>query len=241
MSVLPTIDLPTYTVKLPVSEQTIKFRPYMVKEQKILAMAKESGDRNTLIDALFQVIENCVIGEKFVRDLPITDIEFLFYNLRARSESETLELKYKCENLVNDIRCGNVMHHDLNLLKDLELTNMDISPIIEIGENVGIKLKHQKFEYDTLEEGVIPTPTELFEIISKNVDFIFDKNNSFKAEDLPLKDMVEWIGNVPPEQYLKIEHFFLNEPKIIKRLEIKCSKCGMDHDILVEDIFDFFI
>lgn len=242
MSVLPTIDLPTYTVKLPVSEQNIKFRPYMVKEQKILAMAKESGDRNTLIDAIFQIFENCVVGENSsLQELSITDVESLFYNLRARSESETVDLQYKCKNLVDEISCGNTMNYKLNILTDLELSNKGISPIIEIGENIGIKLKFQKFEYNLPKKGVILSPIELFTTIAKNVDFIFDKTNSYNAKDIPLNEIVDWIGKLSLENYRKIEHFFLNEPKLSKKIEMKCSKCGMEHKITVEDAFDFFI
>lgn len=241
MSVLPTIDLPTYTLKLPVCGETVKFRPYLVKEQKLLTMAKESENKNSLVDAIFQILENCVVSAIVVRDLPITDIEFLFYNIRARSESEVVDLRYRCENPVDGSQCGNIMEHELNLLTGLDIVDNDISPIIEVGEHVGIKLKHQKFEYDVLDDGKVPTPSELFNIIAKNVECIYNKDSSFNASDVPLSEIVDWIGNLPTEKYAKIEHFFLNEPKIVKHLEIKCTKCGMLHNITVEDIFDFFI
>ena len=209
-------------------------------------MAKESDNNNSLVDAIFQVLENCVVSPLVVRDLPITDVEFLFYNLRARSESEIVELRYKCENQVvvegtDSLKeCGNIMQHQLNLLTDLEITNSGISSTIELEENIGIKLKHQKFDY-ALDDNKQITPTELFELIAKNVEYIYNKESSFRAEDVPLSDIVDWIGKLSPENYEKIEYFFMNEPKIVKQLQLKCNKCGTLHNIEVEDIFDFFI
>jgi hypothetical protein len=237
---LPTIDVPTFSVELPISKKNIQFRPYLVKEQKILTMAKESGEKNSVINAILQIINNCIITDINIQEeLPITDVEYLFYQLRARSESELVNLKYRCENKIEDTICGNTMDHTLNLLTDLEILDNGVSPIIEITENVGIKLKHQRFELDGLED-TLPTPKELFEIIANNVDFIYDENSSYNAKDIPQQKIVEWIGNLPTEKYEKIEQFFLNEPKIIKKLNITCNKCGMNHNILVEDIFDFF-
>jgi hypothetical protein len=241
MSLLPKIDMPTYTVKLPISELTVKYRPYNVKEQKILAMAKESGDNNSLVDAIIQIAQNCCVDNTTdVADLPLNDVEFLFYQLRARSESEILELKYRCENLVEDKKCNNIMEYELNLLTELEVTKPDVSPIIEVTDKIGLKLRHQRFEKDIIGDK-LPTPQEVLEIIAKNVEFIYDENSAYSGKDVPLQNIVDWIGELPPEKYVKIEEFFANEPKIIKKLDIKCTKCGFDHSIEVRDIFDFFI
>ena len=109
MSLLPTIDTPTYTITLPVSKQEIKFRPYVVKEQKVLLMAIESKDPEAIIEAIKQIVDNCVLTKINARLLPAVDIEFIFYNLRARSQSETVDLKYKCNNIVKGESCGGIM------------------------------------------------------------------------------------------------------------------------------------
>lgn len=243
-SMLPKIQVTTYTVTLPISEKTVKYRPYTVKEQKILAMAKESEDNNTLIDAILQVMQNCILDSTDARELPLTDVEYLFYMLRARSESESIDLKYKCENIIEKEDatkvCNHIMDYRLNLLTELEIQKNEISDIIEVTDKVGIKLRHQRFERDTIGD-TIPTPTEMLEIIAKNVEYIYDETSSYSPKDVPMQNIIEWIGELPPEKYKKIEEFFDNEPKIIKKLDIKCTKCGFDHSIIVEDIFDFFI
>ena len=240
MSFLPKIDLPTYNIVLPISNTKVNFRPYLVKEQKILSMAKESGDKNAVIDAILQILSNCTTNNVDVSELPITDTEYYFYNLRARSESETVKLRYKCENTVESGICGNIMEHDLNLLTDLELFIPEVPDTIEISDTIGIKLKHQKFEKDEI-QGRIPSPEEIFQIVAKNVDFIYDENSQYNAKDIPVQHIMQWISELPAEKYKNIEKFFLNEPKIIKKLDIVCNKCGMRHNIVVEDIFDFFI
>jgi hypothetical protein len=241
MSILPTIDVPTYNVKLPVSKQEITFRPYTVKENKLLMMATEAGDKESLVNAVTQIVSNCVLSKINTKELPITDVEFIFYQLRARSESEIVNLRYRCENIIDDNKvCGNYMEHRLNLLTDLEVSD-GLSDTIELTDTIGIKLKHQKFEVDKLDNIEIPTPEQLFEAVVENIDFIFDKNSSYQVSDLPKSHVVEFLSQLSTKQYAKIEDFFLNEPKIQKNIQITCKKCGMVHDIKVEDIFDFFI
>lgn len=240
MSLLPKIEAPLYTTKLPISELTIKFRPYNVKEQKLLAMAKESSDTDSLVDTILQIEQNCCLSDVDISELPLTDVEYFLYQLRARSDSELLELKYKCENTVEEgKKCNNIMHYDLNLITELEVVKPDVSPIIQIDDKVGIKLRYSRFEKDNVD--VDPSPEKILEIIAKNVEFIYDENSAYSAKDVSVQEIVNWVGELPPEKYVKIEEFFANEPKIIKKLDIKCNKCGYDHHVEVKDIFDFFI
>jgi hypothetical protein len=237
---LPKIDLPTYSIELPISKQQIKFRPYTVKEQKLLMMAVESSSEETLVDTILQVVSNCVVTDINAKELPLTDVEFIFYQLRARSESEIVQLKYKCEKKIDGTSCGNVLRHELNLITDLEISE-GLDPTIQITDSIGIQLKHQRFEVDTLKNVKLPTPEQVFEVVANNVDFIFDKESTYPVSDLPVKHVVEFLSQLSTTQYEKIEKFFLNEPKIYKSLQITCNKCGTVHDIKVEDIFDFFI
>lgn len=239
-SLLPKIDTPIFTTTLPITKQSIQYRPYTVKEQKILLMATESNENNSLIDAILQIVNNCTLSNIDVFSLPITDIEFLFYQLRARSQSEVVELKYKCENKKGNTVCNNIMKHDLNLLNDLEITE-GLPTTIQLTDSIGIKLKHQKFEKNKINDSGIINPLELFEIIAKNVDFIFDKESMYSSNDIPLDKIVEFLETLSTDQYKKIEDFYINAPKITKKLNLTCSKCSFDHKIEVENIFDFFI
>lgn len=240
MSMLPKIDTPIFTTDLPITKQSIKYRAYTVKEQKILLMAVESEDKNSLIDAILQIVNNCVLSNIDIFKLPIVDIEFLFYQLRARSQSEIVELKYRCENKIDSVVCNNIMKHNLNLLTDLEVTE-GVSDIIQLTDTIGIKLKHQKFEKNNINSSAVLNPLQLFELIAKHVDFIFDKNSMYSSNDIPLEKIVEFLESLSTEQYKKIEDFFIKEPVIKKTIELTCSRCKFEHKIEVENIFDFFI
>ena len=238
MSILPVIDVPTYNVMLPVSKQEVKFRPYVVKEQKILLMAVESKEHRALIEAIAQIVGNCVLSKINTSELPVTDVEFLFYNIRARSQSETVDLQYKCHNVFEDDICGGRMYHKLNLLTDLEITEA-LPTTIQITDNIGVKLKHQKFEIRSIVGEF--TPEQEFAIVAENIDFIYDEKSSYSSKDVPMSELISWLENLTMAQYFKIGEFYANEPRIHKNITLNCKKCGAEHKLEVEDIFDFFI
>ncbi len=239
MSILPTIDTPIYNAMLPVSKQEVKFRPYVIKEQKILLMAVESKEQRTMIDAIAQIVSNCVLSKIDTRNLPVTDVEFLFYNIRARSQSETVDLQYKCHNIFEDDVCGGRMYHKLNLLTDLEISEA-LPTTIQITDKIGVKLNHQKFEVTSI-IGDKLTPEQEFAIVAENIDFIYDEKSSYSSKDVPMVELISWLENLTMEQYFKIGEFYANEPRIYKKITLNCKKCGAEHKLEVEDIFDFFI
>jgi hypothetical protein len=117
---LPKIDTPIYDLTLPLSKKKIRFRPFLVKEEKILLMAIESEDENSMLLAIEQIVNNCCLNKDFdVESLPLSDLEFLFLNLRARSVGEVVELQYKCNNRPDkdsEEECGHLVKFELNLL-----------------------------------------------------------------------------------------------------------------------------
>ena len=129
---LPRIDTPIYDLELPLSKKKIRFRPFLVKEQKNLLMALESDDRESIENNIKQVLQNCTITEKVdIEKLPVVDVEYYFLQLRARSVGETVENKYRCDNMVDDKSCGNIMETSLNLL-DIKIEDVqDDNDVIE--------------------------------------------------------------------------------------------------------------
>lgn len=241
MSLLPKNDFPTYSLILPVSKQEIKFRPYVVKEQKLLLMAKEAGDRKTIIETISQIVSNCVLSNIDTTQLPLTDVEFIFYNLRARSESESIILRYRCENILeNGDICGGTINKKFNLLTDIEVTE-PLEQLVKINDSISIKMKHQKFEYSDFDEKENPTPEELLYEISKQIEFIAAGDSVFSPDDVSKEEIIDWLGDLTVDQYAKIEEFVLNEPKIHKNIEMTCKKCGTVHDVDVGDLYDFFM
>ena len=143
---LPKIDAPVYEIVLPLSKKTIKYRPFLVKEQRNLLMAMESNDYSTIEQNIKQVLQNCTQtpGINF-DDLPVIDIEYYFLQLRARSVGEIAENKYICNNEVDGVECGATMEASINLL-EIKVDDIDESrDVIKLNDRFTIKMTYPKF------------------------------------------------------------------------------------------------
>lgn len=238
---LPRIDTPIYELTLPLSQKRIKFRPFLVKEQKNLMMAIEADDKETIERNVKQVLHNCTLTENVdIEKIPAIDVEYYLLQLRARSVGEIIESKYICNNVVNDEKCGNKMNVTLNLI-DVEVTkDPNYSDIIEIGNNLTMKMKYP--EFSTIEKIKEKTSSVdiAFEIIADSIEYIFDGTQYYYAVESTPKELKEFVEQLNAEQFSKIEKFFEHLPKLNKKVEIKCNKCGYDHSIEVEGLQNFF-
>ena len=237
---LPKIDVPTYNLELPVSKKKIKFRPFLVKEQKNLLMAMEGNDSETIHNAVRDVINNCTLSDINIDELPIIDVEYYFLQLRGKSVGEIADLRYRCNNLVEDKECGNTMETQFNVLEVKVETEPDVSDTIQLTNTVSIKLNYPI--YSTVEKiNKMDNPTDMaFEMILNSIDYVFDGEQYYYAKETPRKELVEFIDSLNQDQFGKIEEFFEKLPKMRKTLDIKCSKCGFEHHIVAEGLEDFF-
>jgi hypothetical protein len=239
---LPKIDAPTYEITLPVSKKQLKFRPFLVKEQKILLMAMETGEKEIIENNIKQILQNCAISDFDVDATPIVDIEYYFLNLRARSVGEIVETKYKCENVVNSEVCGNVMDTKFNLLDiELEIQNELAEDTIVLSGDVGIKMKYPDFAVvEKLQQSDSVTDSA-FEFIIECIDYIYDSDNVYYAHETPQEEIQVFLESLTKEQFEKIETFVDRLPKLSKKIEATCKKCGFHHTINVEGLEDFFV
>lgn len=238
---LPKIDTPIYEITLPLSQKHIRYRPFLVKEQKNLLMAIEADDKETIERNIKQILRNCTLTPDVeIEKLPVVDIEYYFLNLRAKSVGEIVENTYICNNEVNGNVCGNKMEVQINLM-DIQVERPDeVSNIIQLTNAISIKLNYPEFatvEKLSQEENSVAAA---FRVIAESVDYIFDGNQYYYAAETPQSELTEFIESLNQEQFSKIEKFFENLPKIRKFVEIKCSKCGYDHSISVEGLENFF-
>jgi hypothetical protein len=238
---LPKIDAPVYEIDLPLSKKHIRFRPFLVKEQRNLMMAMESDDKETIEKNIRQVLHNCTLTEKIdIDSLPLIDIEFYFIQLRARSVGEVVENKYRCNNLVDNKECGNLMETKLNLL-EIQINKKDgIDDIVQLTDRIQIKLKYP--EFSILERATkFENATDMaFNMIVESIEYIYDGEQYFYARESDPAELTEFLESLNQEQFNKIEDFFNNLPKLNKVLEIDCSKCGFHHRIEVEGLENFF-
>ena len=237
---LPKLEAPVYELTLPVSKRKIKFRPFLVKEQKILMMALESGDSETNERNIKQILQNCVITELDVDDLSLVDVEFYLLNLRARSIGEIVESKYKCENKVGDKECGNFMDVSFNLL-ELDVKNLDNDGgLIKITDEVSIKMKYPEYSLLTKMQNTESASDIVFELIASCVDYILEGENFYYGHETPKEEIIEFLETLNTQQFNMVEEFFDTLPVIEKFVKVKCNKCGFDHEIEIRGLDNFF-
>lgn len=238
---LPKIDIPTYEIELPISKKKIKYRPFLVKEQRNLLMAIESNETSTIQQNIKDILYNCTLTEGIdIEKLPILDIEYYFINLRAKSVGEVVESSYRCNNEVEGATCGNIMKTNVNLL-DIkpDLSNL-VETEIQLTPQLIIKMKYPEFGNvkESLDMDNLADIT--FNMIANSVEYIYDGEQFYYANETEPGEMMEFIESLNQEQFNKVENFFNNLPRMTKNIQIKCGKCGFDHTIEVEGLENFF-
>jgi hypothetical protein len=238
---LPKLDAPVYELELPLCKKQLRFRPFLVKEQRNLMMAMESEDKETIENNIKQVLHNCTLTENIdINKLPILDVEYYFIHLRARSVGEIVDNKYRCENVSGDTTCNNLMDVKVNLL-DIKIDrDENIKDEIQINSQISIKLKYP--EFSIMEKATkFESSTDLaFQMIIDSIEYIYDGQQFHYAKESTTAELIEFVESLSHDQFAKIEEFFDNLPKLNKKIEIKCGKCNFDHTIEVEGLESFF-
>lgn len=237
---LPKIDVPIYELELPLSKKVVKFRPFLVKEQKNLLMALEADDVNTIERNIKQVLINCTISEDIdIGQLPIVDVEYYFLNLRARSVGEVVELKYRCNNDIDGKECGNIMETSLNIL-DLKVDLPESNDEIQITDSIVVKLKYPQFESIKNNSNSEDLNDLALGMIIDSIEYIYDGEQFYYAGEVDRSELIEFVEQLNQSQFNKLEKFFEKLPTIEKTIQLKCSKCGFEHTITVEGLESFF-
>ena len=239
---LPKIDVPTYEIELPVSKKKLRYRPFLVKEQRNLLMAMESSEASTIQQSVRDILYNCTLTEGIdIEKLPIIDVEYYFINLRAKSVGEVIESRYRCNNEVDEVECGNIMEKEINLLEIKVQSNDEVSPEIQLDSKLSIKLKYPEFSVikDSLRYDNINEVT--FNMIANSIEYIYDGEQFYYGHEAQPNEMLEFVEGMNQEQFAKVENFFNNLPKLKETLDITCSKCGFQHKIDVEGLESFFV
>ncbi len=249
---LPKNDFITYTLQLPVSKKEIRFRPFLVKEQRNLMVAMESDDDETIERNIKQVLTNCTLTDIDIDKLPMADVEFYFINLRARSVNEIVENLYQCKNQNlpeeklkatdsegNKI-CGGIMKVEFNLLEVKVDINENIKDIIKLTDTLSMKLRSPDFAVVQRASKYTNDTDKAFDMIVDCIEYIAEGEEIHYAKEHTPKELMEFIETLNQNQFEKVEEFFMNLPKVSKKLTMQCGKCGLDHAIEVEGLENFF-
>lgn len=248
---LPKIDLPIHELKLVSLPTPVRFRPFLVKEEKLLLMALQSQEEDAIYKTIKQIIRNCLVDDTDIDKLPIFDIEYLFLNLRAHSVGEKVETFFLCRNVIGmekneegievEVECKHMMPISVNLT-DIKPPIADLSPKIPITDKIGIVLRFPTLKtFRTITDSVSAEGSEkMFEMIYECTDYVYDDKGMYYANESPKEEFFEFLESLTQEQYDRIARFFEDLPKMYYDLEHDCQKCGYHHNIHMEGLTDFF-
>ncbi len=247
---LPKVDVPIYELKLVSCKEPIKFRPFLVKEQKLLLMAQEAiqseekQDNSTTLNAVKQIINNCVLSEIKVDELPMFDIEYLFLNLRARSMGENIKLSFRCVNEVENEnkeknKCNNIVEVEMNILNVHPKILQEHSNKIVINDNLGMLMKYPNL--NILSKVDMQQQESVLTLILSCIDAIYDDETIYYAKDAQKKELEDFIDSLPTKVIEDIKVFFDTMPKIKEDVDFSCNKCGYKELIPIEGLDSFFV
>ena len=236
---LPTITTAQYELKLPSTGKTIKYRPFLVKEEKILILSLESEDQKQITNAVKQVLKACVLtkGVK-IEQLPSFDIEYLFLNIRGKSVGESIELLVTCGDDGKTEVPVNVNIDDIEVRKDPNHT-----PDIEIDEDYKVRMKYpsmSQFIETNFNQDDEDAVEKSFEIISSCVDSVYNDEDVWAASDCTKKEVNDWVQSLTSAQFAKIEGFFDTMPRLSHTLEVVNPNTKKKNTIELEGLTDFF-
>jgi len=236
---LPRIATPTYELVLPSSNRKIKYRPFLVKEEKLLIIAMESEDQKQITNAIKTVIGNCILtrGTK-VDKLSTFDIEYLFLNIRGKSVGESIELMVTCGD------DGKTEVPVTVLIDDIEVsTNDEHNTDIELSDGYSVKMKYpslNQFIETNFNQDDEDAVEKSFEMIATSIDMVYNDKDMFAASECTKKELKEWVESLTSAQFQKIEKFFETMPKLTHTLEVVNPNTKKKNTIVLEGLTDFF-
>ena len=236
---LPKIATPTYELELPSSGQTVKYRPFLVKEEKVLVIALESEDNKQITNAIKAVLKSCVLTKGIkVEKLPTFDIEYLFLNIRGKSVGEELEVNIICP---DDEKTQVPVTIDLD---DIQVQKYDDHENqIKIDENIMMEMAYpsldqfikNNFEFD--EKNAM---AQSFELIAQCIDKIYTEEEVWAAADCTKKEMNEFLESMNSTQFKLIEKFFETMPKLSHTIKVTNPKTKVESEVVLEGLASFF-
>ena len=237
---LPKLTVPEYEAILPSTEKVIKYRPFLVKEEKILLTALEAEDDDIMADAIRQIVNNCVLEELDVFKLPTFDIEYLFLRLRAKSVGEKVTLGLRpwgCPNNEGKL-CEKSTEVEINLEEVKVIKDENHSSKIMLNDEIGVKMKYP----DIKNIIIIDADSAItgMNIVRNCVDMVFTKDETFERDSFTDEELEEFIDSLNSDQFKKIKEFFDTMPTLKHTTKYKCETCGEEKETTLQGLNSFF-
>jgi hypothetical protein len=231
---LPVMTTPEYSCTIPSTGQQIKYRPFLVKEEKILLMAQEGGDKAGQITAVAQILAACILTDGIeIAKLATFDIEYLFMKLRAKSVGELVELSLGHTDTEGE--CKHRTKVSVNI-DNIEITDTKIETKIMLTDELGVVMKYPTFQ-DVAVVGD-DDATIMFKTIINCIDYVFDQETVYN--DFTRDEMETWTEGLNQQQFSKLIDFLKNLPQLTKKIEWACSECNQKDELVLQGLSSFF-
>jgi len=236
---LPKIATPTYELELPSTGETIQYRPFLVKEEKLLVIALESEDNKQITTAIKTVIKNCILTKNIkVESLPTFDIEYLFLNIRGKSVGEEIEVNIICPDDEETQVPVKINLDDIHVQKNEDHTNK-----IKLDSSIMMQMKYPSldqfiktnFDFDNKN-----AMDQSFELIASCIDKIFTEDEVWSAADVTKKELSDFLESMNSSQFKDIEKFFETMPKLSHTIKVTNPKTKVESDVVLEGLASFF-
>ena len=230
-------DTPKYELKIPSLKKDVKFRPYLVKEEKILMMAFESNDQKVALTAVADTVTSCINEEVKVEDLKLYDIEYMFTKIRAKSIGEEANLIITCA------ECEHKNDVTVNL-DDVVISDPgDISNIIQLNDEISVEMTYPNVSKTLSNQKILEQNSEvesLIEVIIDCIECINTEEEKIMIRDEPREKIVEFVDSMTNEQFAKLRTYVESVPKVEIPHEYVCGGCKEKKEVKIRNISDFF-
>jgi len=236
---LPQVNTPTYELAVPSTDKKLKYRPFLVKEEKILMIAMEAKEQSGIIDAVKQIVESCTFNKLDVSKSPMFDVEYIFLNIRAKSVGETSTIRLRCPD-----------DNETFVETQIDLTTIEVempkghNNKIELTKEMGMIMTYPTLELFSDFDGITTVnATNMIDIISSCIVQIYDKKGEevFEAKDSTKQELIDFVEQLNSKQFKDIQKFFDTMPKLTHTVEIENPKTKVKSEVTLNGLNDFFI
>ena len=235
---LPTLSTPTYELEVPSTKKKIKYRPFLVKEEKILLLAMETEDEKQMANAVKTILSNCIQTPRFkVDSLALFDIEYIFLNIRGKSVGETVDLQITCPDDNQTVVDVSIDLDDIQVQKNAEHTN-----ILKMNDDVSVVMKYPSMDL-FIKNNMNDSGSEVddvFEIASMCIDQIVDGEEVYETSNSSKKEITEFLEGMDTKQFLMVQKFFETMPKLSHTVKVTNPNTKVKSDVVIEGLASFF-
>jgi undecaprenyl pyrophosphate synthase len=236
---LPRLDVPIYELVIPSTDEKIKFRPFLVKEEKILLIAMESGKSEDMIQSVKDIVDECTFNKLKLGEMPMFDVEYLFLNIRAKSVGEVSKLKVLCQ---DDMKTYANIEIDLNEVQ-VEVDGDIHSNKIELTDEMGVIMKYPTIDSFTKNGIKNITAANMIDVIASCVEQVYDKKGEevYDSKDSTQAEVIDFVEQLNTTQFQKVQAFFDTMPRLQHTITVKNPKTKVESEVTLTGLNDFFV